>query len=68
MKYSNELEGKKVLITQVRSSNNSVKEVCATLSALGLGRIGKEHEHVLNACVFGMLRKVSHLIKVTKVA
>ena len=68
MKFNQELQGKKVLVSQVRSANSATAEVQDTLSALGLGRIGNKREHSLNACVWGMLRKVNHLVKVTEVA
>ncbi len=67
MKLEPQLEGKKVTVTQVRSANGNTERVHRTLSALGLGRIGKQQEHTLNACVWGMLRKVRHLVRVFEV-
>ena len=38
----------------------------ATLAALGLGRIGKSKEIPLNPAVEGMIKRVSHLVKIVK--
>ncbi|NLF24926.1 MAG: 50S ribosomal protein L30 [Deltaproteobacteria bacterium] len=59
-------EGLKVKVRQIRSAAGRMKQVGATLSALGLGRIGREREHVINAPIWGMLRRVRHLIRVTE--
>jgi large subunit ribosomal protein L30 len=56
---------RKVLVKQIRSQNGRTKPVQDTLRALGLGRIGREKEHTLSPCVYGMLRKVNHLVRVT---
>ena len=61
------LQGKKVVVNQVRSANGSTDRTQRTLAALGLGRIGKSCEHTLNPCVWGMLRKVRHLVRVFEV-
>ncbi len=58
------MSGKKVLVKQVRSTNNREQRVKATLQALGLGKIGSEKEHVLTPPTTGMLRAVQHLIVV----
>ena len=65
MKFDQELQGKKVTVSQVRSANSATEDVQDTLLALGLGRIGKKKQHSLNACIWGMLRKVNHLVRVT---
>ena len=54
--------GSKVQVTQNRSAIGRNPEVRATLTALGLGRIGKSTSFTVNASVQGMLRKVSHLV------
>lgn len=54
----------RILVKQVRGDSGRVKEVKRTLSALGLGRIGKERAHNVNAALVGMLRKVEHLIEI----
>ena len=59
-------EGQKILITQVRGSGRRTKEVIDTLKAIGLGRTGKKKEHTFNNCIFGMIRKVEHLVSVEK--
>ena len=56
--------GMRVKVKQIRSQSGRTREVAATLSALGLGRIGKEREHTVNPSLWGMLRKVRHLVRV----
>ncbi|MGI6524960.1 MAG: 50S ribosomal protein L30 [Bdellovibrionota bacterium] len=68
MKFDQDLQDEKVLVVQVRSAITGTSDVRGTLKALGLGRIGKKKEHLLNPCIWGMLRKVHHLVQVTKVA
>jgi len=53
-----------VKIRQVRSANGSNPTQKATLSALGLGRIGKAVERKDSPQLKGQLAKVSHLIEV----
>ena len=60
------MNGKKVIVTQVRGVSGRTKEVKDTLKALGLGRIGKKKEHTINDPLYGMLRKVRHLIRVVE--
>lgn len=55
----------KVKISQVRSSIGRPKDQKETLIALGLGRIGKTKELVLNPSLQGMINKVAHLISVS---
>ena len=62
-----ELQGKRVTVHQVRSANCSTQRMHRTLQALGLGRIGKSCEHTLNPALWGMLRKVAHLVRVIEV-
>jgi large subunit ribosomal protein L30 len=54
-----------VKISQVRSSIGRPKDQKDTLIALGLGRIGKSKELVLNPALQGMINKVAHLITVS---
>ena len=54
-----------VKISQVRSSIGRPKDQKDTLVALGLGRIGKSKELVLNPALQGMIKKVAHLITVS---
>ena len=53
---------KKVIVKQIRSTNNRQKETKGTLQALGLGRIGREREHVLTPATAGMIRSVQHMV------
>ena len=55
-----------IVVEQYRSGAGRTKEVKATLDALGLGRIGKTKQLPLNAAVEGMIKRVSHLVKVVK--
>lgn len=54
-----------VKISQVRSSIGRPKDQKDTLLSLGLGRIGKSKELVLNPALQGMINKVAHLITVS---
>lgn len=54
----------KIKIRQTRSGANRTKEIKNTLKALGLGRIGKERVHTVNAPIVGMIRKVEHLVEI----
>ena len=58
--------GKTITVEQFRSGAGRTKEVKATLAALGLGRIGKSKEIPLNPAVEGMIKRVSHLVKIVK--
>jgi large subunit ribosomal protein L30 len=55
---------KKIRITQVRSQIGQTERHRGTLRALGLGRIGRSTEREAGPETLGMLRKVSHLVKV----
>ena len=54
----------KVRITQVKSQIGETQKHRGTLRALGLGRIGRSVEREESPQVAGMLRKVSHLVRV----
>ena len=54
----------KLKITQVRSQIGDTQKHRGTLRALGLGRIGRSVEREESPQVAGMLRKVSHLVRV----
>ena len=54
----------KVRITQVRSQIGQSERHRGTLRALGLGKIGRSHEHEDTPVLAGMLRKVRHLVRV----
>lgn len=59
-----ELENKTILVKQVKSNISLLEEVKATLRGLGLRKIGSVSELVCTRSIYGMLRKVSHLVKV----
>ena len=54
----------KLKLTQVRSGIGQSQRHRGTLRALGLGRIGNTAEQDDNPVIAGMLRKVSHLVRV----
>lgn len=54
----------KVIITQVRSAINRTKRQKDTITALGIKKLNKPVEHEATPQIMGMIRKVSHLVKV----
>ena len=54
----------KLRVNQVRSQIGQSQRHRGTLRALGLGRIGRSHEHEESPELAGMLRKVRHLVRV----
>ncbi|MGY6742114.1 MULTISPECIES: 50S ribosomal protein L30 [Cecembia] len=54
----------KIKITQVKSTIKRPKDQKATIIALGLGKINRTVELENNPAIAGMVRKVSHLVKV----
>jgi len=54
----------KLKITQTRSAIGQSPRHRGTLSALGLGKIGRSAEHTESPQLAGMLRKVRHLVRV----
>lgn len=57
----------KVKITQVRSVINRPKDQKATIVALGLGKINRTVEKEVTPQILGMVKKVSHLIKLEEI-
>jgi large subunit ribosomal protein L30 len=53
-----------IKIRQVRSANGANPSQKATLTALGLGRIGKRVERKDSPQLQGQIRVVSHLVEV----
>jgi large subunit ribosomal protein L30 len=53
-----------VKVTQVRSGVGQSRRHVGTLRALGLGKIGRTAEHEDSPQLRGMLRQVSHLVRV----
>jgi large subunit ribosomal protein L30 len=56
----------KLRITQIRSEVGQTERHRGTLRALGLGKIGRSAEREESQQLAGMLRKVSHLVRVTR--
>lgn len=65
---STENEMAKLKITQVRSVIGRLENQKRTITALGLGRPNYFVFHTDTPQIRGMLRKVSHLVKVEEVA
>ncbi len=57
----------KIKITQIRSVIDRPKDQKRTIEALGLGRPNWEIVHNDTPQIRGMVRKVSHLVKVEEV-
>jgi large subunit ribosomal protein L30 len=57
----------KIKITQVRSTIGRPQDQKDTMEALGLGKIRRSVEHVANPALLGMVKKISHLVKVEEV-
>ena len=60
-------EGKKLRITQVKSTIGRKADQGATLRGLGLGKIGRTVEQVDNEGPPGRVFKVKHLVEVEEV-
>lgn len=58
----------KAKITQVKSTINRPKDQKATIQALGLGKINRSVEKEVTPQILGMIKKVSHLIRVEEVS
>ena len=54
----------KVIITQVRSAINRTKRQKDTIVALGIKKLNNPVEHEATLQILGMIRKVTHLVKV----
>ncbi|TDB68797.1 50S ribosomal protein L30 [Arundinibacter roseus] len=57
----------KVRITQIRSTIDRPEDQKRTVKALGLGKINRSVEKENNSSIAGMIRKVSHLVKVEEI-
>ncbi|MBW3468835.1 50S ribosomal protein L30 [Arthrospiribacter ruber] len=64
LKYLTVKKMAKLKVTQVRSTIKRPKDQKDTIKALGLGKINRTVEVENNPHMAGMIRKVSHLIKV----
>lgn len=58
----------KVKITQVRSLISRPKDQKATIQALGLGKINVSVEKEVTPQILGMIKKVSHLVRLEEIA
>ena len=54
----------KLCVVQVRSQARCEKSQVLSLKALGLGKIGRKSILNDDNCIRGLIRKVSHLVKV----
>lgn len=54
----------KLSVTLVKSTIGRKKDQIATVSALGLKKIGHTVEHEATPQILGMVKKVSHLVSV----
>ncbi|SMD41638.1 large subunit ribosomal protein L30 [Aquiflexum balticum DSM 16537] len=54
----------KIKVTQIKSTIKRPKDQKATIIALGLGKINRTVEIENNPAIAGMVKKVSHLVKV----
>jgi large subunit ribosomal protein L30 len=54
----------KIKVTQVRSAINRPKRQKATIVALGIKKLHNPVEHEATPQILGMVRTVSHLVKV----
>lgn len=59
-------KSKTVTVRQIGSSIRREKSQLATLTGLGLGRVGKQRELEDTASVRGMIAKVSHLVEIVE--
>jgi large subunit ribosomal protein L30 len=57
----------KIKVTQIRSIIDRPKDQKATIEALGLGRPNWEKIHNDTPQIRGMVRKVSHLVRVEEI-
>ncbi|MDR2646441.1 MAG: 50S ribosomal protein L30 [Holosporaceae bacterium] len=55
---------KYLCVTQIASSTRCERGQVLSLKGLGLGKIGKKVMREDNNCIRGLIRKVSHLVKV----
>lgn len=57
----------KVRVTKIKSTIEKDERVKRTMKALGLGKLGTSNELENSPAIAGMIRKVSHLVKVENV-
>ncbi len=59
-------DGEYIVVAQVRSGIRRPKDQKDTLHSLGLGRVGASKRLPAHASVLGMVKKVSHLVRLVK--
>lgn len=59
------LKDKKITVTQTRGFSGLTVKQSSNLRGLGLSGVGSSSSLVCSSSVFGMIKKVSHLIKVS---
>lgn len=59
-----EIEGKTIIVEQIKSCIDCTQKQKANLKGLGVRRISSKSELVCTRDIYGMLIKVSHLITV----
>ncbi len=59
-------DGDTIVIRQIRSDVGRPKDQRATLKTMGLGRIGHETTQKVNSSLCGKLRKIWHMVEVSK--
>jgi large subunit ribosomal protein L30 len=64
MSNLDKFEGKRILITQIKSVINSDKKQKANIKGLGLRGISSTFETICTKDILGMLNKISHLISI----
>lgn len=63
MKFE-EIDGKDIVVTQIKSELGYAKDQVQTLKALGLKGVNTTSELKCTKAIYGMLNKVKHLIDV----
>jgi large subunit ribosomal protein L30 len=57
----------RVRITQVKSTIDRPERQKLTIKALGLGKLNRSVEKENSAAIAGMVRKISHLVRVEEI-
>jgi large subunit ribosomal protein L30 len=57
----------RIKVTQIKSVIDRPKDQKATMVALGLRKIGRSNEFERSLAIDGMVRKVSHLVKIEEI-
>jgi large subunit ribosomal protein L30 len=57
----------KIRITQIKSKNGKPESQKRTLEALGIHKLNHSVEHEATPQILGMVRKISHLVKVENI-